>query len=93
MSGRQIKKALETKNYPVESVEYIRNAPTPTGYGKGYDINFIDVDDSFVEIEDYVFDFNPSLDISSHMEFDDFQQAVKWVDSLPSIKLRVVSDE
>ena len=52
MSSKQIKQALVKKGYPVESVKYIRNAPTSSGY---------------------------------RMEFDNFQQAMDWVNSLPDI--------
>lgn len=85
MSSKQIMLALVKKGYPVESVKYIRNAPTPSGYGKGYDVDFINVNDSFTEIEDSVFDFDPSLNVDAYMEFDDFQQAMDWVNSLPDI--------
>ena len=86
MSSKQIKSALVNKGYPVESVNYIRNAPTPSGYGKGYDIEFTNVNDSFVEFEDLVFDFNPALEIDCYMQFDDYQQVMSWVNSLPDVE-------
>lgn len=86
MSSKQIKTALSSKGYPVKNVEYIRNAATPSGYGKGYDIEFTDVNDSFVEFEDLVFEFNPELQIDSFMEFDDLSEVMEWVKSLPNLK-------
>ncbi len=85
MSSKQIEKALINKGYPVDSVEYIRNAPTPSGYGKGYDINFINIEDSFVEIEDVVFEFDSNIELSPYMEFDSFQESMAWIDSLPNL--------
>jgi len=86
VSSKQIKQALVKKGYPVESVKYTRNAPTPSGYGKGYDIEFTNVNDSFVEFEDLVFDCNPALEIDCYMQFDDFQQVMSWVNSLPDVE-------
>lgn len=86
MSSKQIKQALVKKGYPVESVKYTRNAPTPSGYGKGYDIEFTNVNDSFVEFEDFVFDYNPKLEIGPFMEFDGLSQVMAWVESLPNVK-------
>lgn len=89
MSSKQIMLALVKKGYPVESVKYTRNAPTPSGYGKGYDIEFTNVNDSFVEFEDLVFDYNPKLEIDHCMEFDGLSQVMEWVESLPNLnKLR-----
>tara|TARA_Y100000034_G_C6772145_1_gene344507 strand:- start:596 stop:871 length:276 start_codon:yes stop_codon:yes gene_type:complete len=85
VSSKQIEKALINKGYPVDSVEYIRNAPTPSGYGKGYDINFINIEDSFVEIEDVVFEFDSNIELSPYMEFDSFQESMAWIDSLPNL--------
>lgn len=85
MSSKQIKQALVKKGYPVESVKYTRNAPTPSGYGKGYDIEFTNVNDSFVEFEDLVFDYNPKLEIGPCMEFDGLSQVMAWVESLPNV--------
>tara|TARA_X000001388_G_scaffold23413_4_gene15925 strand:+ start:400 stop:684 length:285 start_codon:yes stop_codon:yes gene_type:complete len=85
VSSKKIKSALTKKGFSVQSVEYIRNEPTPTGYGKGYDICFISEKDSFVEFEDLVFGFNPALEIGRYMQFDDFQQVMSWVNSLPDV--------
>lgn len=85
MSSKQIKLALVKKGYPVESVKYTRNDPTPSGYGKGYDIEFTNVNDSFVKFEDLVFDYNPKLEIGPCIEFDDLSQVMSWVGSLPNV--------
>jgi hypothetical protein len=87
MSSRKLKKVLEQKGYPVESINYIRNAPTPTGFGKGYDIGFVNHDDSFLEIEDIVFDIDPDIQLDAHMEFDTFNDALNFVNSLPVLEL------
>ena len=55
MSSEAIRKKLVAKGYPVTSVTYCRNAPTPSGLAKGYDIELVNINDSFVEIEDLVF--------------------------------------
>lgn len=86
MGSKKIKKCLSDKGYPVESVEYTRNAPTPTGYGKGYDVEFTDVNDSFVEVEDLVFDFNPTIEIGQYMQFDSLSEAMTWVSLLPNVE-------
>lgn len=89
MSSRKIKSILLKKGYPVLTVNYIRNAPTPTGYGCGYDIEFVNIDDSFVEIEDIVFDFDKSIPISYFMEFDTLNDVIEWADKLPLITARL----
>ena len=58
MSSEAIRKKLVAKGYPVTSVTYCRNAPTPSGLAKGYDIELVNINDSFVEIEDLVFDYD-----------------------------------
>lgn len=89
MSSAEIKKELRKKGYPIKSVRYSRNAPTPSGFAKGYDIEFVDIDDSFVEIEDLVFDYNKDIELSSFMEMDDLDSVLKWAESLPNLnKLR-----
>ncbi len=85
MSSEAIRKKLVAKGYPVTSVTYCRNAPTPSGLAKGYDIELVNINDSFVEFEDLVFGFNPALEIGSYMQFDDFQQVMSWVNSLPDV--------
>lgn len=85
MSSAEIKKELRKKGYPVKSVSYSRNTPTPSGFAKGYDIEFVNIEDSFVEIEDLVFDYDKNIDISNSMEMDDLGSVLKWVESLPNL--------
>ena len=85
MSSDKIKKELVKKGYPVKSVSYSRNTPTPSGFAKGYDIEFVNIDDSFVEIEDLVFDFSKDIELSNFMEMDDLSSVLKWAESLPNL--------
>ncbi|HBU52155.1 hypothetical protein [Alteromonas australica] len=86
MSSEAIRKKLVAKGYPVTSVTYCRNAPTPSGLAKGYDIELVNINDSFVEIEDLVFDYDKNIEISNSMEMDDLASVLKWVESLPNLK-------
>ena len=46
----------------------------------------MNINDSFVEIEDLVFDYDKNIEISNSMEMDDLASVLKWVESLPNLK-------
>ena len=82
MSSRKIKKLLEAKGFEVVSVKYIRNAVTPSGYGKGYDIEMV----SSEEFEDLVYYADPSADFYQYKELGCFDEVCEWIGQLPDMK-------
>lgn len=81
MSSRKIKSSLAAKGYKAKSVEFVRNDPTPSGYGQGYNIEL----DWSESLEDQVFDLNNSVEFSQYMEFDSLGDVLSWVSELPDI--------
>lgn len=77
MSKRKIEAALKKKNIKARSIEFVRGVPTPSGYASGYDIEFEP------ELEDVVFGLDNSCNLDEFMEFDNFEQVMDWIASLP----------
>lgn len=80
MSKIQILKQLKTKGITPLSVKYARSAPTPYGYAQGWDLEFQEV------TEDDVYDLAPDVIFSEFMEFDNLQEVLSWVETLPYLK-------
>lgn len=96
MSSRKIKAELKKKGYHVKSIVYQRSCPTPSGYGAGYDLEFIEDG----EVEDYVFcNSEEGLEFGGLMEFDDLTSVLDWVEGLPvlteelSLRTEIIQEE
>lgn len=79
MSKRKIETALKKKGILAERIEYIRSCPVPEGNASGWDIDLSE------EMDEKIFDADPSVDSSTVMEFDDLSQVFNWIEALPDL--------
>lgn len=83
MSATKIKKLLKAKGIIPERVEYMRSCPTPSGYAKGWDIDFTEEDVNKVFARGY-------SGINRYMEFGDLAEVLDYIEWLPTLGGEVI---
>lgn len=79
MSKRIILSELKNKNIFPLRVEYMRGCPTPYGYANGWEIEITE------ELEEIIYDLDNSCEVTQTMEFDNLDQVLLWIASLPIV--------
>ena len=80
MSKLKIEALLKEKGIKAETIEYQRSCPTPSGYGKGWDLGFSE------KTEDNVWCADKNCHFETFMEFDGLNEVIKWIKTIPSLK-------